>query len=1420
MKGKRIISSLLSMAMVFTLNAGMSFAEEAPVTEEPVVEEQPVEEPAVVEEQPVIEEEPVVPEEQQLVQEEPAVETQEEETEEEEAEYPAQTFTGVTPDGMISVEVNAPEGALPKDASMRVENVNSDAIKGLVESVIDGEADTISAVNVIFTDAEGHEVEPLVEIIVNIKMVDFEAADSYQLVHIDQANHPDKIADEKIISINNTEATFATDVFSVYAVIGQEGPEANYRMTVNFYNGNTLIATMYVKNSDSAEQLKKILYDPGAGTVPPGQSFNGWAKVKNYTEETPTQTIEDIRTEIEAKQITDGEVVDYYAVFTTTYTLSYRDEDGAIIGSQAVTSIASNTSKDITVNMDYVPHESTHNFEGWNVYSGQTNIEKAIYQGGDAVKPYQNGTVLTIKGNVTLSVNAPPGHWLIFDENGDHATYNAPQFVKDSEVTKRPRPDSEMIRAGYSFRGWYKDEQCTEEFEFGNQINEETKIYAGWELIPSAPYSVVIWKENINCNGYDYSTTKTLYGAPDTQINTVTMSGSGDNAYVTIDGNRVSETGFHADRLEGATQKINPNGSTVVNVYLNRNSYTFTFRAGRNHQFYYDGNLDVYRSYDPINIHTVTKKYDQDISDIWSFRGSDGYNYPETNANTSWLPSGSSTYTTRITTMQRMPAENITFTLLHTNRTKRYHYYYIEAVPGKTGQRKFNGKQYDLYLELPNDFNYVYYNEEFFTLKGFSKQVAAKSNDDVVPISVNGTGWDTINYYYGGNNNQLYFYYTRDKYNLTFLDGTYFDANETPIAETNQGKLHEVIDTIYYEQDISSYNKGGKDYFVPTRENYTFAGWYQDKACTKPYTFTTMPLDGVTVYAKWILNQYRVFLHPNAGTDPNLDWGSDTQGMTFRISAGEKVSAPEGKRGDEYEFVGWYLDPNFTQVFNDESYVLNDSTVKTPYNKEDDYTDPMDKWGNGATYNSDINRDWITKKLDLYARWVAVLVGATGINVEYYANGGTNPPTDTLLYTDNSAAVAQPASTAPAEKVFDHWVVQTWNGSEYVDTETTVLPGANFWVLKANARIEKQEGSTEENPKYKYTVRLKAVYSDKDKETPTHITWHANNGKEPEETITDDKNADGQPLKINEPIDIRDADTFTNPGYTFIGWAKQPNASKNDLFLKYEGEEFYAKDKSGAWVKVTQVAADEVQAPDYDHLYAIWECKIYVWHSSTATKEEINVNELPNGILNLYERVNEDGYLYGGWYTAYNGDDTKPYNDIVGNRNSPWSLENKGNRKGDSIQIDPVQDHDRTFYLKEVPDAYLSNYTEMIYKIDGGAVQNIFQMSAVDDLNYTSTGFIIRQSDNPDRPAHVVRSFIFRQDSGKSSVCRADLIFNGINNLSYLTYLSIQDFMETGTSITVQPYWVTPDGITVKGKTRTVNMGDLTINQTGVTVQD
>lgn len=91
---------------------------------------------------------------------------------------------------------------------------------------------------------------------------------------------------------------------------------------------------------------------------------------------------------------------------------------------------------------------------------------------------------------------------------------------------------------------------------------------------------------------------------------------------------------------------------------------------------------------------------------------------------------------------------------------------------------------------------------------------------------------------------------------------------------------------------------------APTKTGYTFDSWYSDVELTTAYTFTTMPMNSLTVYAKWTINQYTITFEENGGMalpDLTQDYQSD-------------VSAPTPvKQG--FTFVGWYSDELLTTTY-------------------------------------------------------------------------------------------------------------------------------------------------------------------------------------------------------------------------------------------------------------------------------------------------------------------------------------------------------------------------------------------------------------------------------------------------------------------------------------------------------------------------
>lgn len=80
----------------------------------------------------------------------------------------------------------------------------------------------------------------------------------------------------------------------------------------------------------------------------------------------------------------------------------------------------------------------------------------------------------------------------------------------------------------------------------------------------------------------------------------------------------------------------------------------------------------------------------------------------------------------------------------------------------------------------------------------------------------------------------------------------------------------------------------------PTKEGYTFTGWYTDEACTNKYVGETVR-DDMTLYAGWQINRYTVTYDSNGG--------SSCESVTVDWNTSPTLPTPT-RTG--YTFVGWF----------------------------------------------------------------------------------------------------------------------------------------------------------------------------------------------------------------------------------------------------------------------------------------------------------------------------------------------------------------------------------------------------------------------------------------------------------------------------------------------------------------------------------
>ncbi len=161
----------------------------------------------------------------------------------------------------------------------------------------------------------------------------------------------------------------------------------------------------------------------------------------------------------------------------------------------------------------------------------------------------------------------------------------------------------------------------------------------------------------------------------------------------------------------------------------------------------------------------------------------------------------------------------------------------------------------------------------------------------------------------------------------------------------------------------------------PTRDGYSFDGWFRDEAFTNIWNFDTDVVHGYTdLYAKWTQNSggsFTVVFHPNGGIVTTT---------TMTVPSGEKILNPPTPTKDEYTFDGWFKDETLSEIWRFEI-------------------------------------DIVTKNTDLYARWSQNSVGL--FTVQFHPNGGT--VTNEFFTVESGSTITTVPTATRDGYTFDKW---------------------------------------------------------------------------------------------------------------------------------------------------------------------------------------------------------------------------------------------------------------------------------------------------------------------------------------------------------------------------------------------------------------
>lgn len=761
---------------------------------------------------------------------------QETETNNEAVSMPAQSFRATASNG-VTVKVNAPEGALPAGSTMHVTAVSAKTAKNIASQTASHEVKDAVGVDITFRDSSGKETEPAAAVDVHMYLSSKLEGDNFTVSHKADSGNVSQVS----ASASAGGASFSESSFSIYVISG-EGEENIPVATYNFHDANgAVIDTQNVKTGDTLnkpsspekEGYKLVGWSTTKDASTP--DFDGFGKVTVNKEET----------------------INVYPVFQEVHYVFFMD--GTDDSSRVSTTKEGVEGGKISTTDVKLPLESTKSVTGWYT-------DKAL------TSPAGDTVTLGTK-NIKLYPKIEEGHYLQF-ASGEGATYIAPQFVAANKGTKKP---SDPKRPGYTFVGWSTEKNgTTANFNFGDTISEDTTVYAVWEAKNDTQYTVIYWWENANDSGYSYHESASQKGQSGAAVSTSSLAKPYNGFTLNTDKTKKSVT-------------IAGDGSTIVNIYYTRNTYSIKFyKAERKGTWFF-----VDYEWPEMTGLRITAKYGADIADKWpsatskiwgTKKGEDGQ--------------GDGPYQSGIATM---PLDGGAFYYVSQNGQFTMNLnYYVEGLDGKYTLDHTDSFKTD-------NTGWSTTAEDHYDIPGFTYTNNVKD----------GAGFEKVtNYTY-----KIDFKYSRNTYNINFINGD-----------------NKRSESYKYGADISGVDlktTPKRPSGVP--ESYTFAGWYDNElGAGDPVKLSgTMPAKNITLYAKWAAPEVngKAYLTVNGGdsVDLQLEYGDkidssqlpsvyDSQGHLVQTGSSKKIVIPAG-----YDWKGWATkDGDSFTLFNFNTEIYGD----------------------------------------------------------------------------------------------------------------------------------------------------------------------------------------------------------------------------------------------------------------------------------------------------------------------------------------------------------------------------------------------------------------------------------------------------------------------------------------------------------------
>lgn len=981
-----------------------------------------------------------------------------------------------------------------------------------------------------------------------------------------------------------------------------------------------------------------------------------------------------------------------------------------------------------------------------NVADNNYTLDKTEEVGGFTESEVGDGLAETYPGFAALLYNtkakvAADGSTVVeiyYDRNYYMMSFNLdggygvePIYARYGASVKVENP----TKPGYTFNGWEPTVPET-------VPAENTTYKAKWKVDDSVNYRVQYWQENANDDGFSYESSVQKKAAPGTVI-----TAANDKNY----------TGFHYDHTDGAT--VAADGSSVVNVYYKRNTYTLTFKV--NEGFIFD-NWVTKAEFKNI-------KYGADTSPWWN-QAPSGYLWHTTS-------SGSTFYTAA----PDMPNSNLTIYGKKSSGMSTIHYYEKGTTTSIKPDLKVQNSGWSFtvedYIEIPGfeyDSNkvqgnnyYLYYTRNSYKLDFNSANVIVRSNtipydkalssyyfEPSYPTGILEEGGYVFAGWYTdpGCTEAVAWDTAKMPYNNTIFYAKWAPKNHTVTTFLTKEKIEEgvFLETYHVPHGTAVTNTPAD----PQNGSYVFVGWfYMDGNVEKAFDFSMPVVKDLNLYAKWSSNTlvtYTIkYVLEKDGTTVIADetTGSALAGttLTFEAKTGDELN--EGYQSGYFPNTGSHsltMDINGNNEFTF-VYVAKEKVGYTVRYLDKATGEPVVVNGVSTPDKTGETSDAIiTEKFKVITGYMPdsyqkrlVLSADPEKNVItfWYTEDNVHAPVQIVHWIQNIAGEGYTEYQSSTN--LNGEIGQTYTGTPLT------IPGFTYNAEKSNASGELTAEGLELNlyydrVKYSYTVRyVDATDNNKDIDHAANVTGEGLFGAQ---VIGSQKKFNGYMPADNEP----------KQKSIIIG------TGTNEIIFYYY--------------------------PCY-----------YIGHVRSGSLNNTDTIRLTGSKANLTAAVTP-GYLYGGAFTdeACDADHVQTFT-----------------QGENAINFTPVKGE--TYYIWEVSETYLKPRAYAVWRHDPAHngqknVVGLYLTTSVDRNMYQQVGFAMENNVDilsTDGTVYTKVRAVYESGDVKEEMyvkSNGDLtVTQTATDEGKYGYVGIarKETNNTAQSFNYRPYWVTLDGIKV-----------------------